>query len=266
MAPPPPILPGFLRRDVLKILGASAAALWAGGSQSGHRMTQDLWNQWQQDWRRMEALARRRGWEVEPLTIAPPASEAEIAAAEKEAGVAFPTQLREVLTQHSAVVRFGWSIPSELRPPGRARRPWGSSMRDYVWDLTSIRKYAIPGFLGWKEHLADQEDAEEPNTPEMWENQFPLASLVNGDMLTIDVSNPDGPQPVRYFSHELEGLHGRALAPDFFTFVTVLSQLGWAGDTHDDWFDLVAPEDGDKAYLSLDAKGSREWLAFLAEE
>jgi hypothetical protein len=100
----------------------------------------------------------------------------------------------------------------------------------------------------------------------MWENQFPFADLINGDMLTIDVSNPDGPQPVRYFSHELEGLHGRALAPDFFTFVTVLSQLGWAGDTHDDWFDFVAPQDGDKAYLSLDAEGSREWLAFLAEE
>jgi hypothetical protein len=46
----------------------------------------------------------------------------------------------------------------------------------------------------------------------------------------------------------------------------VLSQLGWAGDTHDDWFDLVAPEDGDKAYLSLDAEGSREWLAWLEKE
>ncbi len=230
-------------------------------------MTQDLWNQWQQDWRRMEALVRRRGWIVrEPLTISPPASEAEIAAAAEAAGVPFPTQLREVLTRHSAVIRFDWTIPDELRPVSKMRLPRGGSMRGYIWDLGNIRKYAISNFLGWKEYLADQEEAEEPNTPEMWENQFPLADLCNGDMLTIDVSNPDGPQPVRYFSHELEGLHGRALAPDFFSFVTVLSQLGWAGDTHDDWFDLVAPEDGDKAYLSLDAKGSREWLAFLAEE
>jgi cell wall assembly regulator SMI1 len=267
MAPPPPILPGILRRDALKILGASVAALWAGGAQSGHRMTQDLWNQWQQDWRRMEALARRRGWEVfDPLTISPPASEAEIAEAAREAGVAFPTQLREVLTHHSAAIRFGWSIPKELRPKAKTRMPKTSSMRGYVWDLANLRKYAISNFLGWKENLADQGDGEEPNTPEMWENQFPLADLINGDMLTIDVSNPDGPQPVRYFSHELEGLHGRALAPDFFSFVTVLSQLGWAGITHDDWFDFVAPEDGDKTYLSLDAEGSREWLAFLAKE
>jgi hypothetical protein len=229
-------------------------------------MPHDLWTQWQQEWRRMEALAQRRGWEVEPLTIAPPASEAEIAAAEKEAGVACPHQLREVLTQHSAVVEFGWSIPDGLRPDGQFRLPWGSSMRGYVWDLANIRKYAIPGFLGWKEYLADEGDGEEPNTPEMWENQFPLADLVNGDMLTIDVSNPSGPQPVRYFSHELEGLHGRALAPDFFSFVTVLSRLGWAGNTHDDWFDFVAPEVGDKTYLTLEAEGSREWLAFLAKE
>lgn len=264
MAPPLPILPGFPSRAMLKVLGASADV--GPAAQSGNRMTQDVWNRWRQDWRRMEALARRRGWWVESLTIAPPAPEAEIAAAGKEAGVAFPAQLREVLAQHSAAIRFGWSIPDELRPVSKARLPADSSMRGYVWDLGNVREYAIPNFLGWKEDLADEGDGEEPNTPGMWENQFPFADLINGDMLTIDVSNPDGPQPVRYFSHELEGLHGRALAPDFFTFVTVLSQLGWAGSTHDDWFDLVAPQDGDKAYLSLDAEGSREWLAFLAEE
>jgi hypothetical protein len=227
---------------------------------------QDLWTEWQQEWRRMEALARRRGWEVEPLTIAPPAPQAEIAAAEKEAGVPFPAQLREVLTRHSAVVRFGWDIPKELRPDGNARLPAGSTMQRHIWDLAYIREEVIASFLGWKEYLAHETEAEEPNTPEMWENQFPITILGNGDLLTIDVSNPDGPQPVRYFSHELEGLHGRALAPDFFTFVTVLSRLGWAGSTHDDWFDFVAPEDGDRTYLSLDAEGSREWLAFLAEE
>ncbi len=267
MAPPLPILPGILRRDALKILGASVAALWAGGAHSGHRMTQDLWNQWQQDWRRMEALARRRGWDIrKPLSIAPPASAAEIDAVGKKAGVAFPKQLREVLTEYSAAVEFGWYIPEELRPDGNEGLPVGSTMWGHIWDLADIRDQVIASFLSWKEYLAHETDSEEPNTPEMWENQFPLAVLMNGDFLTIDVSNADGPQPVRYFSHELEGLHGRALAPDFFTFVTVLSQLGWAGMTHDDWFDLVAPEDGDKAYLSLDAEGSREWLAFLAED
>ena len=266
MNPFKPILSGLLRRDVLKLLGASAAALWAGGTRAGTSMLEDLWPKWQQDWRRMEALARRRGWEVEALRIEKRASKVQIARAEKAVGLPFPEQLRQALTQCSAGVHFGWHIPSHLAPRETTGFPNGSTGYNIVWDLDHIRDRALPELHGWKKYLAHQEFSEEPNTPEMWENQFPLMTLVNGDFLTIDVSDPKGPQPVRYFSHELEGLHGRALAPDFFSFVTVLSRLGWAGNTHDDWFAFVAPEDGDKTYLTLEAEGSREWLAFLGKE
>lgn len=42
----------------------------------------------------------------------------------------------------------------------------------------------------------------------------PFADFVNGDMLTVEMSAPGEPHPVRYFSHNLEGLHGLTLAPD----------------------------------------------------
>ena len=77
--------------------------------------------------------------------------------------------------------------------------------------------------------------AEAPNTPDMWEHQFPLHELVNGDMLTIDMRRQDGPRPVRYFSHELAVLHGQALAPDFLTFVTEMARLGQAGTEWASW-------------------------------
>ena len=35
----------------------------------------ELWQGWIEAWRDMEAHARRRGWEITPLEIAPPASE-----------------------------------------------------------------------------------------------------------------------------------------------------------------------------------------------
>jgi ankyrin repeat protein len=203
---------------------------------------------------------------MKPLSIAPPASAAEIRSVGKDAGVAFPKQLREVLTRCSAAVQFGWNIPMHHAPMEMSRFPRNSGMRDDIWNLPYIRQHTISVFHRRKEYLAQEDISEAFNSPKMWENQFPFAHLYNGDFLTIDVSNPDGPQPVRYFSHELEGLHGKALAPDFFSFVTVLSQLGWAGRVQDDWFGFLAPEDGDKNYLSTEVEGSRNWLAWLARD
>lgn len=227
-------------------------------------MTPQLWKEWQEHWRRMEALTMKRGWEVTSLAIAPPASEATVAALEAKHGLTVPPQLRELLTKYAASVRFGWGIPSEMEPLERV--PNSGGLRDAVWDLAHIDQYAIDNFLGWRKQLADTDISEEPNSPEMWEHQFPFADLMNGDMLTIDVSVPEGPHPVRYFSHDLEGLHGRAIAPDFITFVTEYARLGCAGGTHDDWFDFVEKLGDDRQYLSAGSPTAKQWLAWLAKD
>jgi ankyrin repeat protein len=212
----------------------------------------------------MEALAVKRGWELTALAIAPPASEAAVAALEAKHGLKVPPQLRELLTKYAASVRFGWGIPSEMEPLERV--PNSGGLRDAVWDLAHIDQYAIDNFLGWRKQLAEVDISEEPNSPEMWEHQFPFADLMNGDMLTIDVAASEGPHPVRYFSHDLEGLHGHAIAPDFLTFVTEYAKLGCAGGTHDDWFDFVEKRDADRRYLSADTAKARHWLAWLAKD
>jgi ankyrin repeat protein len=212
----------------------------------------------------MEALAVKRGWEVTALAIAPPASEAVVAALEAKHGLKVPPQLRELLTKYAASVRFGWGIPSEMEPLERV--PNSGGLRDAVWDLAHIDQYAIDNFLGWRKGLAEVDISEEPNTPEMWEHQLPFADLMNGDMLTIDVAAPEGPHPVRYFSHDLEGLHARAIAPDFLTFVTEYARLGCAGGTHDDWFDFVEKLDDGRQYLNAGTTKAQQWLAWLAKD
>jgi hypothetical protein len=82
-------------------------------------MTPKIWNDWQTSWRWMEALAAKRGWEVTPLKIDPPSSEAQIVALELKHGLKVPAQLREILTGYSARVQFGWSIPSHVWPPAQ---------------------------------------------------------------------------------------------------------------------------------------------------
>lgn len=73
---------------------------------------------------------------------------------------------------------------------------------------------------------------------------------------------PDGPQPVRYFSHELEGLHGLAIAPDFFTFVGVYAKLGCAGAEWWNWT-RFGVEVGDAYHFDPQSEGARAWLAWL---
>ncbi|MEZ5850060.1 MAG: ankyrin repeat domain-containing protein [Hyphomicrobiaceae bacterium] len=226
---------------------------------------QQLWAEWQKNWRVMQAIAKRRGWEVTPLAIAPPASEAAVAAVELRHGLKVPPQLRAVLTQLSAHVTFGWSVPSHKRPMELVshRYPTVGGVRNFIWNLDHADEYAIGDFMSWKRHLADRDLSEARNAPQMWDNQFPFADLPNGDKLTIDTSHANPTlQPVRYFSHELEGLHAQALAPDFFSFVSVYSALGCAGSTHDDWFPFIDKIDVDAriAYLNATGEGAKRWF------
>jgi hypothetical protein len=225
-------------------------------------MTPDLWQEWQRNWRWMEQLAFRNGWEVTPLRIDPPASETEVAALEGRHGLEVPPQLRAILTGYSSSVQFGWGMPNRMHTLDEW--PYFGGLRDSVWDIAHIDEYAIDNFRGWRRRLAHRAECEEPNSPEMWEGQFPIAHLNNGDMLTIDASSPGGPQPVRYFSHDLEGLHGRAIAPDFVTFVTEYTMLGCAGMTHDDWFQFVEKLDDNRHYVRAGSNGGRAWRAWLA--
>lgn len=227
---------------------------------------EELWQGWIEAWRGMEAHARRRGWKVTPLEIAAPASEERVAAVETAHGLAVPGQLRDLLTSFSAAIRFGWRVPAHLAPVGEFSSLTGGGLRDAIWDLAHINKYAIANFRGWQRHYANHSGpSEEPNSPQMWEHQFPFANLYNGDMLTIDVRS-DTTQPVRYFSHDLEGLHGTAIAPDFHGFVTEYSALGCAGGTHDDWFAFCRKRRGGHRYLASKGPAGRAWRAFVARK
>jgi hypothetical protein len=119
-----------------------------------HSMTSEVWQEWQKSWRWMEALANKHGWEVTPLKIDPPSSEAQIVALELKHGLKVPAQLRELLTGYSARVQFGWSIPSHLWPLRSERIAMSGGLRNTVWDIAHIDGYAIDNFFGWKKQLA----------------------------------------------------------------------------------------------------------------
>ena len=223
-----------------------------------------LWDGWKADWRWMEKRATELGWKVTPLRIAPPASELHVRAIESRFGFSVPSQLRAVLTELSGEVEFGWYVPSHLHSMEKNEMPTMSFNRGAVWSLSHIEQMAIPVFLDWKNDLASQDLSEAPNRPEMWEQQFPFYNLVNGDWLTIDTSDADPvKQPVRYFSHDLEMIHGLALAPNFFTFMTQMSKLGLAGTEWASWMRFSRGQVNDTFYLDADTPGAKGWLAWI---
>ncbi|GGF74810.1 hypothetical protein GCM10007301_38350 [Azorhizobium oxalatiphilum] len=266
---PPPDRRTLLKAGAAGLLGAGALLAFPALLRAAPEavMTDALWKEWQADWRWMEAIARRRQWQLTPLAIAPPARALDVRLMELRHGVKVPPQLRTLLTRYSARVSFGWHIPSHLHPLDHQRLPTSSANRNAVWDMAHMDQDAIPNFFGWKKQLAARDRSEAPNTPEMWEHQFPFYGLVNGDMLTIDMSKPEGPHPVRYFSHELETLHGMALAPDFLTFISEMSKLGMGGT---EWASFGPfgswDEPNQTFYLRADSAGGKAWRDWLEQD
>ncbi|MGI4944947.1 MAG: ankyrin repeat domain-containing protein [Janthinobacterium lividum] len=223
-------------------------------------MDAELWAQWEAGWRRMENTARRRGWQMTPLAIARPASPAALQRLEVACRQPVPPQLRAAL-RRSARVGLGWHVPSHLQAMERDDLPTGSANQGAVWDLDHIENHAVPGFVDWRHTLAAQDRPGSPGDPVAWDRLFPFYALPNGDLLAIDAA-PKGPQPVRYVSHELDMLHGVALAPDFFGFITEMSKLGFAGTEWASWLRFGVPE-GDAFHLRADSEGGKAWLAWL---
>ncbi|WP_284774649.1 ankyrin repeat domain-containing protein [Agrobacterium sp. lyk4-40-TYG-31] len=256
------------RRRLLGTTGMLlASATWIHANSLEKQALLKLWDEWKADWRWMEKRTTDLGWKVTPLRIGPPASELQVRVLESRFGFPVPSQLRAVLTQLSGEVEFGWYVPSHLHSMERDEMPTMSFNRGDIWSLSHIEQMAIPIFLEWKKDLASQDLSEAPNKPEMWEHQFPFYNLINGDWLTIDTSDADPEkQPVRYFSHDLEMIHGLAVAPNFFTFMTQMSKLGLAGTEWASWMRFSRGQVNDTFYLDADTPGAKGWLAWIRRD
>jgi ankyrin repeat protein len=251
-------------------------ALLTGNAPAVVTLVPSIWQPWLERLQWMQALALARDWSVTPLHIRPPATRAQIEAIESAHGVQFPETLRDVLLNFSAGIAFGWQIPNTDQPAGKLSAFYGGGMRDLLWDLQHIDEYAINNFRNWQQYYFahpndDEHEYEEPNPEAMWQHQFPFACLANGDMLTIDCEMEG--QPVRYFSHEIEGMHGHIIATSFLRFVDEYTKLGCVGGEQSTWLALCDRQPGTAAYgdaplreLRAGPPLAKRWLAWLARD
>ncbi|WP_156419516.1 hypothetical protein [Aureimonas sp. AU12] len=120
------------------MIAVSAAGLTLTGCREENAMTDEAWTGWLADWRWMQAVAERRGWHVAPLAASALAGEAAMRRLEAAAGLPVLDQLREVLTRHSASVRFvavflvvQAAEDDQRSGAGRIRNP-GGYLRAYI--------------------------------------------------------------------------------------------------------------------------------------
>ncbi|MFI8619235.1 ankyrin repeat domain-containing protein [Acidovorax sp. NPDC077693] len=230
-------------------------------------LPQTVWAGWLNALRGMEQTASQRGWTVEPLALMAPATAAQLVAVEARHGVRIPAQLRALLQELSAEFQFGWRCARNDEPKGRLKSLYGGGIRNMVWSLEMIDQQALGNFERWRAYFfgpdgRGEDDYEQPNPASLWDGQFAFADLSNGDILTIDTRNADPlEQPVRYFSHEVEGLHGQVLAPNLYAFLDHWTALGCAGDEQHSWMILVT-EQG----LRADTHWGRKWTEWLAQD
>jgi hypothetical protein len=182
-------------------------------------------DEWVDRMKRMLLAVQQFGGETEPLVIAPPASEEEVAAVEAELGMAVPASFRKVLTEFSACVDLRWELPDPTGLPEELRRI-GSGL--LWWSVQAIAQM-YDDYRGWVDEVFS--DIADPYD-KVWHGKFPALEVGNGDYIAISVE-ADQIGSVVYLSHEGDPVHGSHLADNFADFLDRYLALGCAGP--DDW-------------------------------
>ncbi|MCS7286927.1 MAG: SMI1/KNR4 family protein [Anaerolineae bacterium] len=138
---------------------------------------------------------------------------------ESQIGQNLPIGLRKMFLEFSAGIEFGWVLPKGSSPPFSIYSGGFEGIK-LAW-LTRLEEER----QGWIRHVFS--DPTDPYSSK-WYNKLAIISVINGDMIGIDLGNADG--CVVYLSHEGdESLHGMILGRNFSEFMEYWSMLGCVG-------------------------------------
>ncbi|MBV9851383.1 MAG: SMI1/KNR4 family protein [Armatimonadetes bacterium] len=97
-------------------------------------MTAD-YSRWVERWQAAIAACERLGGDNQSLTVAPPATPDEVAAAEKTLGIELPSSFRAALLEFSAHVEMYWFLPDDQEPPTELKEIFSG---DGSWGLQRL--------------------------------------------------------------------------------------------------------------------------------
>jgi len=152
------------------------------------------------------------------------------------------------MLEYSRSTQIEWALPEGTAVPEPFRQIWSGECR---WNLALLAELqeTYQSCLELFSNPTDYWDGP-------WQDKFPVLEVGNGDMLGIDLTNPDQ-QPVVYLSHEGDdSVHGYWLGTDFEDYIDRLSLLGCVGS--EDW-QLKPFVSGPRSLLETTGENARQW-------
>ena len=193
-------------------------------------------------WKAFADAAIRAGGEAQDFSVATPALESDLVAAEEALGMALPSALHRVLKEFSAGVRYSWFLPDYYADEGGSRVPAESAIME--WSLHDIVRFHQSNSDWFGEYCP---------------NMLAVMLVGNGDIVAIDYGE-EGKEPVRYWSHDGWKLSGFEIAPDFVTYLKVISEIGAVGPEYFCWMPFL---EGDPPQIRGDGEAAKEMRRIL---
>ena len=167
-----------------------------------------------------------RGVKVKPLVFEPPATVAQVAAAEAQIGAPLPDSFRRVLLEVSQHVEFVWFEDREFPAPFQQ-----NFSGDLHWSI-ELMPYFEEGRQGWIDaqfsNPADPYDV-------VWHDKVVFYEVGNGDHFAFDRSGA-----VIYLSHDGGEGHGYQLANSFDDLLARWLPLACVGGSDWQWLPFTA--------------------------
>lgn len=194
-------------------------------------------------------IGRFRGFQHVALTVAPPATEGEIADVEHQLGATLPASFRSALLDVAAAFELRWQLPDGLEAPFQSVSSGGVG-------------WSLPHLVHFEKQRLDsvREVFPNPSAPydRIWHDKLAVFPVVTGDMIALDLTCE--PAPLVYLSHDDSGGHGHLLGHDFADAITRWLRLGGVGNEDWQWRPFV---DSPTSGLQPDSPNGLRWRDWL---
>jgi len=153
-------------------------------------------------------------------------SEQELCEIESVIKCPIPPSLRETFSHFSKSIRFFATLPWDMARPGPLRNIDSAMFLISTDELLTAEKAR----LGWVENcFSDPADVYD----KVWHNKLGFMTVITGDIIAFDLSDPKDDKRVVYLSHDDGEGHGYILGDSFGDYFSKLLLIGGCGS--EDW-------------------------------
>lgn len=186
-------------------------------------MNNEIWHTWIDRVEWILSIAKKRHWDYTDMVVKKPVSDKDFEVLEKDLGIKYPDDFKEVLTKYSSGLLMDWQIENET-PLGEFDEIFCGAGYGSLWDFSTLRD-DYDNIQGWiKGCFSNPED----DYDKVWFNKVPFLTVPNGDVIAFGDKTKKGNQVV-YLSHEGDEFHGQILGENFIDFINKWTQTGCVG-------------------------------------